>query len=107
MSVETSNAPRELWAVVNSAGDQVYEGPVPEDKALAQDRADEYERFADSLAVAVPYVRRDLVVPTVDEIAQRLAERRGLGRPLGSDLADAKDMHEWLLSRIEGDNDER
>lgn len=96
MSVETSNAPGRLWALIGRRGHIMDATKRP---GLHIDLIDGERE--------VEYLRADLVVPTVDEIAQRLAERRGLGRPLGSDLADAKDLHEWLLSRIEGDNDEQ
>lgn len=96
MSVETSNAPRRVWV----RKDDWYGSWL---SATPRDPG----------AGAVEYLRRDLVVPTVDEIAEGLYRAENFDGPplaeLGIDGHDYQAMaelvHGWLLSRIEGTTD--
>lgn len=130
MSVETSNAPRELWTVIDPT--MLHEGYANADGMLptgvlgtlrvesharvsAQDRDEAFNRQRpDRKHLVTGYVRRDLVVPTVNE-------REAAVKAVYSDLyawmpsdethriatAVERAIDALLLSRIEGGNDER
>ncbi len=100
MPAETSNGPRELWVTLTPGG-----SPVQVWANAAAARHLFFRRRVES------FVRRDLVVPTVDEIAEGLYRAENFDGPplaeLGIDGHDywamARLVHAWLLSRIEGD----
>lgn len=97
MSVETSNAPREVWVTTAAGGEPV--------QVWASDEAARHPLL--SMRVE-HYVRRDLVVPTVDEIAEQIARPMWDEQAIAAEIIDAaRNVHALLLSRIEGDNDER
>jgi hypothetical protein len=119
MSAETSNAPRELWAVIDPGAlgedsanaDGILPSGMVEhstDEGRARSRAQYRDRALNRTRpkrkhLTVGYVRRDLVVPTVDDLRAKVGELL-IDERFGAVIGD--DLHEWLLSRIEGDHDE-
>lgn len=93
MSSEPNNAPREVWVRINKRGNPC--GVTP------------FERETPRYPYGqLRYVQRDLVVPTVDEIATKIAPtilHSGVQRWQLTDAAKA--VHALLLSRIGGADD--
>lgn len=99
MPSETSNAPAQVWTV-NFRDDGRLAGEFPiGDAQSAADCAVDGSAFFGVECEAVEYVRRDLVVPTVDEIAAAILEDRLQG---GDHATNARAVHALLLARIEG-----
>jgi len=103
MSVETSNAPREVWAVLRGDGWPVS---VDSDREVAERRASEWnaKRLGAAPRSVAPFVRRDLVVPTVNELSRKVREL-GWTMSAPDSLRMAHALRPWLLSRIEGGNE--
>ena len=102
MPSETSSAPKLIKAVPRMTP-EVWNSGDPWAAAgeliAATDLGDLFERHQ------VEYLRRDLVVPTVDEIVVELLRNRLYGTSREHLESAAEAIHALLLSRIEGDND--
>lgn len=104
MSVETSSAPREIGIVYGPAGSVTGPAVYPDGRVELESLAASLREEHGDGYRAAGYVRRDLVVPTVDEMNAWATERFPAWNE-GPAPVELRAFREFLLSRIEGDDD--